>query len=259
MKFLKTGKGKIITSILAVFFITAGGVALAANGAGDNLRAWYDKAFADTTDEALDEAAEYEEDAVSDFKEDYADRKNQKAGQIDRKRDWETNNSIENIDAAKDEHIEDLGNTKEEIMENMNERFYKIYMDAWIEIEARAEEAESLVNEDMQHFATTEGNAAIAQLNEDLDGAKNEAVSELEGAIEDAKAEISAELDDEREWLDHNLETEIDNKISLLTIHVGETLTDLTEEQEQLIADAASDKEDEAKDALDQVVENMNN
>lgn len=259
MKFLKTGKGKVIVSAAVVFFFTVGGVAFASSGAGENLKDWYDKVFADETDAAMDETEEYGEDAADDFEDDYANRKDNKADQIDRKRGTETDKAIETIDASKDEHIKDLGESKEEILDDMGIKFYDFYMEAWQEIQDKAGEAEGLLDDDMEQFANDEGEVAIDDLSDDLGDAKEEAVSELEGSIEDAKEDIGDELDDRGDNLVYNLESQVDHEIEMLRSHVSDILYDLTEEQKELIAEAAGDKEAEAKDAMDDVVENMSN
>lgn len=256
-KFLQTGKGKVVAVLTAILLVTGAGVAFAGSGAGDMLKQWYDNAFDATTADVLDEAAAYEDDAAADFEEDYAERKDQKAGQIDRKRDRTTASSIENINDAKDEHMDDLDVTKEGILENMGLEFYNFYMDAWLEIQERASEAESLINDDMHQFATEEGQAAIGQLTDDLHQAQDDAVTELEGAIEAAKEDLSVELDAQGDILEDNLTGQIDHEIENLKRIVSDTLYDLTKEQEALIEEAAADLEDEAKDAMDDVIANM--
>lgn len=259
MKFLKTGKGKVVAILTAILLVSTAGVAFASSNAGDMLKDWYNDAFNITTADALDEAEAYEDEAAADFEEHYTDRKDQKADQIDRKRDGTTDGSIENINEAKEGHMDDLDIAKEEILEGMGLDFYNVYMDAWLGIQDRAAEAENLINQDMDAFATEEGQAAIGQLTEDLHQAKDDAVTELEDAIKEAQEELSAEIDERGDNLEDNLNGIVDHEIEMLKRTVTDTLYDLTKEQEALIVEAAADLEDEAKEAMDDVFENMGN
>jgi|SRR5699024_2408531 len=256
MKFLKTTKGKVVAIITAILLISTAGVAFASSNAGDMLSDWYEGAFGKKTADVLAQAEVYEEEAGADFEEDYANRKDQKAGQIDRKRERTTNSSIENINEAKESHLDDLDEAQADILEKMGLDFYNVYMDAWLEIQDRAAEAETLVKEDMEQFATNEGEAAIAQLSVDLSQAKEDAVSELEDAIEEAKGVIREELDKKGDNLEDNLNGQVDHEIEKLKRVVSETLYDLAKEQETLIEEAAADLEQEAKDAMDDVFNN---
>lgn len=256
MKFLKTTKGKVVAIFTAILLVSTAGVAFAGSNAGGMLSDWYEAAFAKTTDDAMNEAEAHEEEAAADFEEDYANRKDQKAGQIDRKRDRTTDSSIDNINEAKEGHMDDLDEAQAEILEKMGQDFYNVYMDAWLEIQERAAEAETLVNEDMDQFASEEGEAAIAQLSDDLGEAKEDAVSELEDAIEEAKGVITVELEDRGDNLEENLNGLVDHEIEKLKRIVSDTLYDLTKEQEELIDEAATELEEEAKDAMDEVFEN---
>src|SRR5699024_10067470 len=168
-----------------------------------------------------------------------------------------TDSAVENINKAKEDRMDDLDAKKEEILEGMEIEFYNVYMNAWLEIQDRAAEANNLINEDMEQFATEEGQAAIGQLTEDLHQAKDDAVSELEGAIEEAQAELTAELDERGNNLEDNLNGVVDHEIEMLKRTVSETLYDLTKEQEALIEEAAAELEEEAKDAMDEVLAEM--
>lgn len=256
MKFLKTTKGKVVTIFTAILLVSTAGVAFASSNAGNMLWEWYDGAFGKKADDVLDEAAAYEEEAAADFEDDYTARKDQKADQIDRKRERTTNSSIENIIEAKEGHMDDLDEAQIDILKKMGQDFYTVYMDAWLEIQDRAAEAEMLVNENMEQFATQEGEVAIAQLSDDLGQAKEDAVTELEDAVEEAKGVITEELDDRGDNLEENLNGQIDHEIENLKRIVSDTLYDLTKEQEILIEEAAADLEQEAKDAMDDIFDN---
>ncbi|HLR80390.1 MAG TPA: hypothetical protein VK119_07380 [Bacillota bacterium] len=258
MKRLKTVKGKVILAAVAAIFLFGGGLVFANTDAGDALRDWYERVFDETVDSAKDGAEAYVDEQLPELQAEYEDRKNTSASQMDRTRDYETGQAIDEIDAAKDHYIEDIEGAQNEIMADMEQEFYNVYVEGWKEIQRLSEQAGAYVNDDLPAFAEAEGEAAREQMTEDLTVVKEEAVSDLEEAIEAAKGEISEELDVQGENLENNLKTQIDHEIENVRRVVKGLLADLTAEQQKIIEEHAQDLEDEAKNALDEVVAGIN-
>src|SRR5699024_11129720 len=126
MKFLKTTKWKVVTIFTAILLVSTAGLAFDSSNAVNILWVLNDYVFGKKADDVLDEAADYEEEAAADFEDDYTARKDQKADQIDRKRERTTNSSIENIIEAKEGHMDDLDEAQIVILKKMGQDFYTV-------------------------------------------------------------------------------------------------------------------------------------
>lgn len=256
---LKSMKGKLVAGAVVVVLVSGTGVALAGTDAGQALQNWYDQAFGETVDGANQEAREYGESQIPGLVDEYDGVKEDASADIDAARADETSNSIDEITAAKDDHIGSVEGTKEEIMKGMDQEFYDVFMAGWMEIQRLGDEAIAYADSDLTQYTGDEGEAAVEQVTTDLTAAKGEAVSELEDAIENAKSELSTELDHRGENLTDNLTTRIDFQIIDVRNAVDEIVTELVQEQQNVIASTAQELEDDAKQALDDVVAGIGN
>ncbi|MUV36361.1 hypothetical protein JNUCC1_00163 [Lentibacillus sp. JNUCC-1] len=254
MKMLGTVKGKLIAGTLAVGVISGSGFALANTDAGENLKNWYEGVFNDRVAAAEEEADAYAESKEQEFEGYYADRKDHQGGIVDRHRNKQTNNAIDGIAAAKQSHLEDLGATKQEIMGQMEVEFYDAFVAGTAEIVARGDAAEQWVKDDLEAFGIEQESRMLEQVTNDLTAAKEEAVTDLEEAIEAAKQEVSAEVEARGENLEGNFRTQINHQLTRIENKTNEILQRLQEEQKTIISEHAADLEQEAKNALDDVV-----
>lgn len=256
---LSTVKGKLLIGVIVVGIFSSAGFALANTGAGEALKQWYDNMFGQAVDAAKDEATAYGEEVYDGLLERYEELKVNAAAEIDATRDRETENAQSEIEAAKDEHLASLEEAQAEIEDEMGLKFYQEYMNGWLEIQRLAEEAAAAASSDLAEFTDGEGAGAIAQLTDDLTAAKDAAVTELEDAVETAKAELSDQLDAHSDLLADNLKKEID----FISEELVETVTEITENlvatQQGLIAEVATQLTEEAKNSLDDIVNNINN
>lgn len=252
-------KGKLLVVGIVVALVSGAGFALANTDAGEALKQWYNGVFGQAVDAATDEATEYGEEVYDGLLEEYEELKGNAAAAIDETRASETENAQNAIEDRKNEHLESLEDAKAEIEAQMGQEFYSVYMEGWLELNRLAAEAEAAAAGNLAKFTGEEGAAALAQLEEDLVAAKDAAVVELEDAVENAKAEITAELDVYEEWLANNWITDIDYIADDLRESVTEIKDNLVAEQQALIAEVAANLTQEAYDALDDVVNNINN
>lgn len=255
---LSTVKGKLLIGVIVVGLLSSAGFALANSSAGEALKDWYNGVFNQSVDAAKDEVSDYGEDVFADLLAEFEDLLADAGDEIDATRDGETANAEEEITAAKDGHLGSLGEAKAEIVSQMEHQFFNVYMDEWLEIQRLSGEAEASATNELEAFTGEEGDAAIAQLTNDLTAAKEAAVSELEDAIETAKAEISALLDGHSAILVNNLTKEIDYSAEELQETIIALKEELVAEQQNLIAETAAQLTQEAKDSLDDVISGIN-
>ncbi|TFJ94423.1 hypothetical protein [Lentibacillus salicampi] len=260
MKFnLKTVKGKVMAGSVVVVLVSGTSVALASTDAGQALKNWYDQAFGQTVADSTEEAREYGEGKIPGIAEEYAGVKDDASADMDATRADETSSSLHEIDAAKDGHIESVESTKEEILQGMEKEFYDIYMAGWLDIQELGDEAIAFADDDLTQYTEDAGDRAVEQVTTDLTDAKDEAVSELEDAIENAKGELTAGLDTHGEILTGNLTNQIDFEIEEVRTAVDDIVSELVQEQQAIIASKAQELEDDAKQALDDVVTGISN
>lgn len=252
---LNSLKGKIIAGTVAVGVVTSGGLVFANTDAGEQLRVWYDQAFGESAESVEAEVTAYGESLIPGLVDEYNGMKENATEDINDTRDRETASAQDAIESVKQGHLDNLNGTKADILENMNLRFQtEIYQPMWLEIQSLAAQAEEYATNDLTAHTGTKGGEAVSKVTEDLNTAKEEAVSELEDAIENAQAEIEAEMDNQEEMTASNLNNHIDGFIGDLRRTLDGLLEDLVQEQETIIADAAAGLETDAINALDEVV-----
>ncbi|SET08800.1 hypothetical protein SAMN05216389_105118 [Oceanobacillus limi] len=252
---LKTVKGKIIAGAVTVGVVSSVGFAFANTDAGEQLQQWYDAAFGNTVDSIEDEVTEYGEGLMPELEDEYNGMKEDATADINATRDSEITSAEDAIDAAKASHLESLGSTKEEILSGMGQQFYQdVFLPGYFEITALANEAEEFATNDLTDYTGAKGEEAVENVTDALNTARDGAVQELEDAIEAAKGAIESELANQEEITARNLKNQVDFAVRDVREAVNNLLDELVEEQQSIIADAAAELENEAIDALDEVV-----
>lgn len=260
MKIFKRMKGKFVAgSIIAAVLVFGGGFALAGTDAGQVLKDWFERAFSQSVEEAEAEARDYGESLIPELEEEYDNRKAHEDGILDRQTDREISKSKAAIEETKLTHLESLGEAKEELLEEIDFRFYNAFVDGVAEINRLGDEASIFVNNDLRdHFGNKE-EEALTHITDELTTAKDNAVSELEEAIDAAKGELEAELDAGSENLVYNLTTQIDHKVDELRREVSSIIANYGEQIEGAIVAHAAELEQEAFEAMEDVVLEINN
>ncbi|MFD2044763.1 hypothetical protein ACFSTA_07590 [Ornithinibacillus salinisoli] len=255
---LGTMKGKIVAGVLVAGVISGTGVAFANTDAGENLRQWYNGMFNQTVDNIEGEVTEYGESRMPELMEEYEGLKSEAELEIDLTRDMETNESLEEILAAKMSHIQSLDAEQQEILENIGLEFYNVYLDGFFEIQRLQGEGLEYATNDLTAFTDEVGQASVDQMTTDLNTARDEAVTDLEDAIREAQEALTAELENQEEIITRNLIQQVDWHINDLRTTVTELLNGLVEEQQAIIVAAAEELEADALEALDEVVSGIN-
>lgn len=251
---LGTMKGKVLAGTMTVGLVAGGGFALANTDAGEQLRAWYDGQFNTAVEEAEGEADDYMQGQMPELYEEYEGLKADATSDINQTRDSETASSEDAIAAAKDSHLDDVGATKQELLDEAEQTFYNAFVAGEAEINRITEEWSGYATNELPGYTDGVGASAVADVNTALDTAKQNAVADLEEAIRLAQEELQADLDDRSKNLTSNLKNQVDFNIRDVRETVNELLDELVQEQQTIVANAAQVKEDEAKSALDDVV-----
>ncbi|AUJ25016.1 MULTISPECIES: hypothetical protein [Virgibacillus] len=255
---LKTMKGKVVAGMVGVGILTGSGVVLAGSGAGDHLREWYEGMFGDSVATIEDDVTTYGESKLPELEAEYEQLKNDASLDIDLMRERLTSESLEEIVAAKIEHLESLDGESREILDQMGLEFYNVFLDGYGEIQRLSDEGLNYASEDLTNYTGELGQEARNQITSDLTAAKQEAVTDLETAIQNAQDQIEAELRNQEEITTRNLKNQIDWAVEDVRQVVTALLANLMEEQQMIITQTAQILEDEAKEALDDVVSGIN-
>ena len=259
VKLFDSTKKKVVAGVTAFVLVSGVGISFAATDIGGQLKAWYDGVFDDAVAKGVGEAEQYGQDQLPGLEAEYNNLKDDAEKDINEKRDSETERAINEVEAAKNSHLIDLEEARNTLLNEAGAKFESVFDEGVSEIERLAGLAETHATDELTRVTSENGDSAVNHVNSELDQAKNDAVDELEEKIETAKNALLAQLIAESGRLTDGLQSEIDNAIEDIREEVTYLLVDLVEEQETAIANAASAKEQEAKDALDDVVANMNN
>lgn len=258
MKFFKNTKGKLVAGAIIVAMACGGGFALANTDAGQVLKEWYERAFSQSVETAEAEARAYGENIIPELEEEYDDRKAHRDGIIDRETDREIGKSQSAIEQAKQTHLDSLEEAKQDIHGEMSQRFYNVFVDGMAEIKRLGDDASIFINNDLREHFGNKQEEAFTQITDELTTAKEDAVSELEEAIEAAKGELELELDSGSENLVYNLTTQIDHKVDELRRQVSDIIENYGTDIEEAISAKAAELEQEALEAMEDVISAIN-
>jgi len=251
-------KGKIAAGIVVAGVVSGSSFAFANTDAGENLKAWYDGMFGQSVETMEGDTSEYIEDQLPGLNEEYEALKEQSGVDIDLTRELETGESAEEILAAKMNHIEALEDKQQEILGNIGAQYYDVFLDGYFQIQTLQQEGLDYAANDLTAFTGDAGDAAVAQMTDDLNTARDTAVDELEEAIQNAQEELAAEIDSQEEITTRNLRNQVDFHIEDLRGEVETLLEGLVEEQKNIIIAAAQDLEDDAIQALEDAAGGIN-
>ncbi|MHA6251748.1 hypothetical protein [Oceanobacillus sp. CAU 1775] len=257
--FLRTFKGKVVALLLTVGVITGAGAALASTNAGDQLKIWYDSMFNQTVDSIESDVGAYADDMAVELAEEYEDLKVAAGIDIDLGRELATGESLESIVQAKLEHLDELEEGQQEILENIGLQFYNVFLDGYFEIQRNTNEGLEYATNDLTEYVGDLSDSAIDQMTTDITSAQDQAVSDLEEAIRQAQDQLANELASQETVTTNNLYSQVNWAVEDLRTAVTGLLNDMVSEQQTVIVEKALELETEAKAALDAVISNINN
>lgn len=254
----KSLKNKIIAGTVAVGLISSTSFAFANTNAGEALKNWYDNIFNQAVADSESDVDEYGESLIPGLNEELEGLKDDATASIFDTRDGETESSLSEIEKAKQAHLEALIEEHGEIMGYMEQQFFEVYMDNWLEIQSLAAEGTASAGAELEALTGENGEAALLHVTNELTSAKEGAVKELEDEIEKAKRELSENVDFHSDKLTANLTKEIDFSVDAARETVTKLKEQLVKDQQAIITAKAQELEKEAKDSLDEVVSGIN-
>ncbi len=259
MKFGKV-KTKVVAGVVAAGIAFSGaGFALANTDAGAALKQWYNGLFGESVERIDQQTNAYLDDALDTWNTEYENLKNEISAEIDLSRETATGESLEEIVQAKLQHLSDLDAAEAEILANIGLQYYNVMLDGYFQIGEATAAAAAYAENDLQEHTGALGEEAVAQLTGDINTARDAAVSELEEAIQAAQEALAAEVAVQEELTVRNLQNQVDWAVEDLTESVEAIIGNLVDEQKALIVAAANNLTDQAKSAMDAVIENMGN
>ncbi|MEN2768998.1 hypothetical protein [Ornithinibacillus xuwenensis] len=250
-------KKKVITGVIVVGVFTSTGVAFANTDAGEKIREWYQGMFDQSVQTIEDEVSAYGESKIPELTAEYEALKEEVQVDIDLSRELETGQSLEEIMNAKLSHLESLDAEKQAILATIGEEFYGVFLDGYFEIQDLSAQGLDYATNDLTAFTGEVGQAAVDEMTTDIHTARDEAVADLEEAIRQAQEQLGAELDNQEIITIDNLKNQVDWAIEDLRKQVTALLQTLVDEQKEIIVAKAQELEDEAKAALDSVVDGI--
>jgi len=254
----KSLKNKIIAGTVAVGLISGTGFAFANTNAGEALKDWYDGMFNQAVADSEGEVDEYTEGLIPGLNDELEGLKDDAATSIFDTRDAETDSSLSEIEKAKQAHLEALTAEHGEILGYMEQQFFDVYMDNWLEMQDMASDAAANAGSDLESLTGETGEESLQHVTTELTSAKDGAVQELEDEIEKAKKELAEGLDFHSDKLTNNLTKEIDFAVDAVRETVTNLKVELVEEQQAIITAKAQELEEDAKNSLDDVVSGIN-
>lgn len=259
MKFgLGSLKGKIIAGTLVIGVVSGSSFAFANTDAGESLRAWYDNMFGQSVETIEADTEAYIDDQVPSLFDEYEALKDEAGVDIDLTRETETGESIAEILAAKTSHLDSLDGELEQILEEMGLEYNEVFIAGYMEILDLQTGAFDYATNDLTAFTGEAGEAAVAEMTNDLNQARDGAVEELEAAIQNAQDILAEAINEQEEITTRNLKNQVDWTIEDLRDEVETLLSGLVEQQKNIIIAAAEDLEEDAINALDDVVSGIN-
>ncbi|MGF7013031.1 hypothetical protein [Ornithinibacillus bavariensis] len=251
-------KMKLAAGVIAVGVITGSGIAFANTDAGTKLREWYQAMFGETVSSIEEQVNAYGESKIPGLEQEYERLKSEAQIDIDLSRELATGQSLEEIINAKLSHLDSLSEEERAILEGIGQEFYNVFLDGYFEIIRLKDEGIQFATNDLTNYTGQLGQAAINEMTADINTARDRAVQELEDAIRQAQERLAMELNNQEEITVRNLKNQIDWRIQELREDVTALLDTLVEEQQAIIVAKAQELEDNAKAALDEVVNNIN-
>ncbi|MDQ0269153.1 ElaB/YqjD/DUF883 family membrane-anchored ribosome-binding protein [Cytobacillus purgationiresistens] len=247
-------KKKMVAGVVAVGIVSGAGFSLANTDAGGALKNWYDSLFNNTSEAVLSESDANFEQILAQLRAENEVLKELATSQINGTRDSVINTSSLAITNAKNGHIQSLEGEKGAILEAMDYQFYNLFLQGTLEIYAKGNEMQAAATSDFGSHTGAKGQAAVSEVTTQLNGVKDNAVSELEEAIRQAKAELTAGVDNYSEVVTRNLSNQATWKGEDIREALDGILAKMVTDQQTIITAKAAELELNAKQSLDDVV-----
>ncbi|WP_144510798.1 hypothetical protein [Bacillus sp. FJAT-22090] len=225
----KTVKRKVIAGTVVVGLLSGTGVAFGATDAGAGLKSWYDSQFRKASIEVATTTGKHSVEKFLEFGKETQNLKEDATTDINTTRDFATTTATDSINVEKDKYINSVKTKKEEIENNIENEFRKIEDKANSALKTTSKVAYGLAEYDLNKHTSAEGKEALKFLNNEIDKATNNALSELEKEINDTKAHLKTLLDKKSGATIESINKTVDDEITRI-------LGLITTKTEQLVA-----------------------
>lgn len=259
MKIIKTVRGKIIAASVIGVLLLGTTYAFANTNIGEQLRAWYNGLLNEKSEEIRANLEEEIDSRIPQAVADYNAIASEATAEIESSRDEVITRALSSIDQAKAIHMENLDQTKEDILGQVELDLYQVYVEGFHQIQSIADQGLAQAEAGLTAHTSVVGEDALNHVTQELTAAKVQAVQELEDAIEQAKAEIRETVDHYTNIVNNNLVKELNFKYEEVFAAIEEIKDNLVAEQEAILAAAAAELEAEALAAMDEVIANLGN
>lgn len=254
---IKTLKGKVIAGAVAVGLLSSAGVAFGASDAGANLKAWYDGQFGQASTKVNSDSDAYLNNGLDGLQGEVDGLKTDSTNKIFGSRDTEVASSTANIDKQAKEHIDSIANKKKEIEGYMDSQFGKLKSDADDTIFKAGTDFSAQAHKELASLTKQTGTMAQKSVQVELGAVKDRVVGEIEKAIKDAKDDLKAQLDTKANATTEEIKGLVDKRIGEVRYFVTAAANYMVQEQQELIEARALKMENDAKDAMQALVDGI--
>lgn len=254
MKMMKSAKGKVVVGTIAITLFTGAGAAFGASDAGTKLGNWFTGQLNLSKSELSTNVNSYIDGKTADATTKYNAMKTGATTKIDNQRATSTTTANTNINKELEDHKKEIEKKKKELESYADTEFNKLFEAEKERIRLLGVDAARQADADMSAHTSTQGQAALGTLNQELQDTTDRAVADLQAAIETAKSGLQAKLDSNVSTKTQDLKKIVDKEVSDFLIWAQFMTNYMVQEQTDAIAAAAKKIEGDAKKAMQDVV-----
>jgi len=250
---------KIVSAAVAASLLGGSLVAFAGTDAGEQLKAWYNAQFTQSTNSIVSTLTNYfnttyKQNLLSWFN----SLKSSSVSAITNHASTTLTNSTNTINNYANTYIGQINTAKQNILDNMATDYSKFEegKKTWGTAEMNKEQEKR--QGEINTAVTNEFNTQKTSLENSLNTTKESAVSSLESAIKNAKDAIIAEIATNEATTTTNLKNFLDTQISTRKTQMETTSQELVNAKMVAITEAANDIVDAAKAELDALIQGIN-
>lgn len=251
MKLIKT---KIVTGVVTVGLLSGVGVAFANTDAGAQLKNWYDSQFGKSVASVQSQVTEYGTAQNLAWSKEYDNLKTAATNSINGTKTSEMKNAKNEINGAKDGHLQALSAKKSEILGYLDKQFDAISIAAQQAINSAGRQTLTDAYADLETHTESKGWDAYVDMNSQLASAEFDAIRALEDTIFYAKKDLQDQLNAETASTTTEIKDAIDAKIVELRTLITKKKDQLVVAQQEFISKEAQDFVIKAKADLEEVV-----
>ncbi|GAB4073744.1 hypothetical protein GCM10028778_12470 [Barrientosiimonas marina] len=260
MRFLDTGKKKVVAGATGLVLVAGGGaVTYASTDIGAQFQDWYDSQFTEQVEEGKTDVINYGKGKAKDALENHNDLKSDAGDRIDVAKAAEKHLAKKDISDEKADRIAKLEQEKSSIENSMSKQFDELFAKGKAALDDIKSKAQEKAEKDLTNSIDGNKEDAIEEVNNELDAETDKAVKQLDKAISEAKNDLTGKLENESKDTETELKKAIDKAVSDVKDQTKSVSEDLVFQSKKAIQTAAHQKVEDAKGSLDDVVTNMNN